>query len=259
MIKAYSLYILFHYHRYVFGLITIIFVVALLLTVTAEREKTLAEISPAESRRRRKREGTYGGMDDDDEEVELGVLEQKKKNYGSHQMDVVTTSKISTDGMTAGGRSTAVEKAGVSKDEVPNGMHAKPKPGRAGDESDGKVGMYQALPSDVTMEKADEPEEIATMGTYLLSIVFMPPSLRILCFTHLLGWMSLLCYSLYFTDFMGQEVYGGDPFAPPGSEARRVYADGVRKGSYAMALYSITCSICSLCTEIFINKFGKRN
>ena len=196
-------------------------------------------------------------MDDDDEEVELGVLEQRKKNYGSRQADVVTASKISTD-VTADGTTAAGEKAGESKDEVPNGVHAKSKPERAADESDGKVGLYQALPSDVTMENTDdEPEEIATMGTYLLSIVFMPPSLRILCFTHLLGWMSLLCYSLYFTDFMGQEVYGGDPFAPAGSEARKVYADGVRKGSYAMALYSITCSICSLCVESLINKFGK--
>nr|XP_054767294.1 membrane-associated transporter protein-like [Lytechinus pictus] len=245
--------------RYVFGLITIIFVVAMIITVTAEREQTLAEINPVESKRRRKREGTYGGMDDDDEEVELGVIEQRKKNYGSQKTDIVQTTDVVSEA--SGAKPGADEQLPVEtgKEDVPNGIHGARSKVIDGDESDGKMGMYQALPETSSTKDSgkDEPEEMATMGTYLLSIVFMPPSLRILCFTHLLGWMSLLCYSLYFTDFMGQEVYGGDPTAPPGSMARQVYADGVRKGSYAMALYSITCSITSLCTEWLIRKIGK--
>lgn len=36
-------------------------------------------------------------------------------------------------------------------------------------------------------------------------------SLRILCITNLFCWMSLVCYSLYFTDFVGEAVFGGDP------------------------------------------------
>jgi len=38
---------------------------------------------------------------------------------------------------------------------------------------------------------------------YLTSIIRMPSSLRWLCVTHCFSWMSLLCYSLYFTDFVG--------------------------------------------------------
>ncbi|XP_072163593.1 membrane-associated transporter protein-like [Diadema setosum] len=255
--------------RYVFGLITIIFVVAVLLTVTAEREKTLSEINPIETKRRRKREGTYGGMDDGDEELELGVIEQKKKkqkNYGSGETEIISNSAPSPagpEGVTTGPE-TGSSHPGAGGDGVPNGINGTKKAAMKGeggdDESDGKMlGMYQSLPGDSTqMESVEEPKETATMGTYLLSIVFMPPSLRILCFTHLMGWMSLLCYSLYFTDFMGQEVYGGNPIAPPGSEARRVYSDGVRLGSYAMALYSITCSICSLFTETLISKLGAK-
>ena len=52
-----------------------------------------------------------------------------------------------------------------------------------------------------------------TLKTYLLSIVHMPASLRILCLTNLFCWSSLVCYSLNFTDFVGQAVYGGDPKA----------------------------------------------
>ena len=52
---------------------------------------------------------------------------------------------------------------------------------------------------------------IATFSSYLWSIVYMPSSLRVLCLTNLFCWMSLVCYSLYFTDFVGEAVFGGDP------------------------------------------------
>ena len=39
----------------------------------------------------------------------------------------------------------------------------------------------------------------------------MPNSLRVLCLTNLFCWMSLVCYSLYFTDFVGEAVFKGDP------------------------------------------------
>lgn len=43
---------------------------------------------------------------------------------------------------------------------------------------------------------------------YLKSILKMPSSLMWLCITHFFCWMALLCYSLYFTDFVGEEVFG---------------------------------------------------
>lgn len=42
----------------------------------------------------------------------------------------------------------------------------------------------------------------------------MPKSLRILCFTNLLSWMGHILYCLYFTDFVGESVFHGDPAAP---------------------------------------------
>jgi len=39
----------------------------------------------------------------------------------------------------------------------------------------------------------------------------MPKSLRILCLTNLFCWSSHVCYSLYFTDFVGEAVFNGDP------------------------------------------------
>ena len=52
---------------------------------------------------------------------------------------------------------------------------------------------------------------ITTLTQYLWSIIYMPNSMRILCLTNLFCWMSLVCYSLYFTDFVGEAVFKGNP------------------------------------------------
>lgn len=61
------------------------------------------------------------------------------------------------------------------------------------------------------MDDGGEASGMATLTEYLWSIVYMPSSLRILCLTNLFCWMSLVCYSLYFTDFVGEAVFKGDP------------------------------------------------
>ncbi|KAI0211771.1 Membrane-associated transporter protein [Lamellibrachia satsuma] len=99
------------------------------------------------------------------------------------------------------------------------------------------------------------PAEVA-LKTYLVSIVRMPRSMAVLCLTNLFSWMSLVSYSLYFTDFVGQTVYGGDPFSPLGSPAHGRYERGVRMGSFAMAFYSISCSIYSLNIEKLVKRFA---
>jgi len=43
---------------------------------------------------------------------------------------------------------------------------------------------------------------------YLRSIIYMPSALRWLCLTNFFCWMALVSYSLYFTDFVGQAVFG---------------------------------------------------
>lgn len=55
------------------------------------------------------------------------------------------------------------------------------------------------------------PPANASLMLYLKSIVFMPYSLRILCLTNLFCWMAHVCYSLYFTDFVGEAVFNGNP------------------------------------------------
>lgn len=86
----------------------------------------------------------------------------------------------------------------------------------------------------------------------------MPRSLFILCLTNLFCWMALICYSLYFTDFVGQAVYGGDPKAPKLSHLHQLYNDGVRLGSFGMALYSLSCAVYAMFVEGLVEKFGAK-
>ncbi len=114
----------------------------------------------------------------------------------------------------------------------------------------------EGMPADYQHEGLPMAAEVS-LKTYLLSIVNMPRSLWILCLTNLFSWMSLVCYSLYFTDFVGQAIYDGDPSAPEGSPAHNRYNEGVRMGSFGMSLYSLSCSIYSLNIERLVKKFGK--
>jgi hypothetical protein len=64
----------------------------------------------------------------------------------------------------------------------------------------------------MAVEEGEEAKQsIATLTEYLWSIIYMPSSLRVLCLTNLFCWMSLVCYSLYFTDYVGEAVFGGNP------------------------------------------------
>lgn len=44
----------------------------------------------------------------------------------------------------------------------------------------------------------------------LRSIYVMPKYMWLLCLTHLFCWMCLATYALYFTDYVGQAVFGGE-------------------------------------------------
>ncbi len=100
-------------------------------------------------------------------------------------------------------------------------------------------------------------EEGVTLKTYLVSIIQMPKALVILCLTNFLGYMALLCYALFFTDFVGQTIYGGNPAAELGTKSRSLYNQGVMVGSLSMALMSFGTCAYALLMEKMIWKFGK--
>ncbi|XP_044727133.1 proton-associated sugar transporter A [Chrysoperla carnea] len=100
-----------------------------------------------------------------------------------------------------------------------------------------------------------QSEEVASLREYLQSIVYMPWSLRMLCLTNLFCWMAHVCYSLYFTDFVGEAVFGGDPKAMEGTVSHELYEQGVRFGCWGMSMYSLSCACYSFVIEKLIKRF----
>lgn len=111
-------------------------------------------------------------------------------------------------------------------------------------------------------QTSSTPTEISTpqtsIFTYLKSIICMPISIQIVCLTNLFCWMSHICYSLYFTDFVGEAVFNGIPTAPEDSTSRQLYEEGVRFGCWGMSLYSLSCACYSLIIEKLIGRFGAK-
>lgn len=128
------------------------------------------------------------------------------------------------------------------------------------------VSVDHEITRDVEAEdsgKDDEDEEEVdrvhvTLLQYLKSVVIMPKSIRILCLTHLFTKMALLSYSLYFTDFVGEVIFVGNPMAPSGSEEHDLYDQGVRFGCFGLAAFALSCTLYSIVIDKLIKILGAR-
>jgi solute carrier family 45, member 1/2/4 len=127
-------------------------------------------------------------------------------------------------------------------------------------------GGYSSLPGDNLAETSftsnnnnSQPkvmeESVPSLAHYLMSIIHMPRSLLTVCITNFFCWSAHVCYSLYFTDFVGESVFGGDPKAPYGSEKYNAYEEGVRFGCFGMSMYSLSCACYSLIIDKLIWRF----
>lgn len=160
--------------RAVFTLITFIFVFCVAATITSFREIPLALLESFSNLDDEKGEGSqsYGALNQNDEETKLTIDEQKKKL------------SLNLGGDNGGYASLPGENVA----ETSFTSNQTPQP--------------QAVPQE---------EGVQSLAYYLKSIIFMPHSLRMVCLTNLFCWMAHVCYSLYFTDFVGEAVFNGDP------------------------------------------------
>jgi Na+/melibiose symporter-like transporter len=90
----------------------------------------------------------------------------------------------------------------------------------------------------------------------LLSIPFV---LKRLALANFCSWTAVMCFNLFFTDFVGQAVYGGDPNAPENSRLQELYDEGVRMGSWGLLFHCVTSAIYAVFVERMVKRFGTRN
>ncbi|XP_072522429.1 proton-associated sugar transporter A isoform X1 [Salminus brasiliensis] len=108
---------------------------------------------------------------------------------------------------------------------------------------------------------SDSTETIDTqmsMKLLCIAIYRMPPSLRSLCTNHFLGWLSFEGMLLFYTDFMGEVVFDGDPKAPHDSEAYQRYNAGVTMGCWGMCIYAFSAAFYSAILEKLEERFSLR-
>ncbi|EDS37053.1 sucrose transport protein [Culex quinquefasciatus] len=110
------------------------------------------------------------------------------------------------------------------------------------------------------LDDSDVEEESSAMSLtdFLKSIFMMPKSIAILCLTNLFCWMSHLSYCLFFTDFVGEEVFKGNPAAHSQSSEYQLYLEGVRYACFGMAIYSLACSCYAFTIEKLIKVLRAR-
>jgi len=80
-------------------------------------------------------------------------------------------------------------------------------------------------------------------STPIRSLSNVPFVLRRLALANFCSWTAIMGFNLFYTDFVGQAVYGGDPGAPEGSDLRNLYDHGVRIGSFGLLLHCINSAI----------------
>ncbi|XP_004520943.1 proton-associated sugar transporter A [Ceratitis capitata] len=206
----------------VFGMVTIIFIICFFITITTFREIPLKLIERDEMLK----------------PLSAAAIKKElcKKNndvYYIKETDALELQKVPVE-----------EKYDAPVESYQNGY----SPSLAiTDKSNGPSQSTTATNNNTMAIEMDECVDTPiTLAKYLKSIFVMPKSMRILALTNLLCWMGHVTYCLYFTDFVGEAVFNGDPTAMPGTESAQLYESGIRFGCWGMSVYALSCSIYSI-------------
>ncbi|XP_005994269.1 proton-associated sugar transporter A [Latimeria chalumnae] len=107
-------------------------------------------------------------------------------------------------------------------------------------------------------ESGESSERALSMKLLCSTICHMPKPLRNLCINHFLGWLSFEGMLLFYTDFMGEVVFQGDPKAPHDSEEYQKYNAGVNIGCWGMCIYAFSGALYSAILEKLEEYFSIR-
>uniref|UniRef100_A0A8C5NXT1 Solute carrier family 45, member 2 n=1 Tax=Jaculus jaculus TaxID=51337 RepID=A0A8C5NXT1_JACJA len=120
----------------------------------------------------------------------------------------------------------------------------------------GYVNQELAMEGEKHQRSAEQTQRTMTMRSLLRALVNMPPHYRCLCVSHLIGWTAFLSNMLFFTDFMGQIVYGGDPYSAHNSTEFLTYERGVEVGCWGLCINSVFSSLYSYVQKALVSYVG---
>uniref|UniRef100_A0A803TIV6 Solute carrier family 45 member 4 n=1 Tax=Anolis carolinensis TaxID=28377 RepID=A0A803TIV6_ANOCA len=103
--------------------------------------------------------------------------------------------------------------------------------------------------------ESEEGETETTVRLLWLSMLKMPKELLRLCVCHLLTWFSIIAEAVFYTDFMGQVIFHGDPKAPSNSTELFAYNAGVQMGCWGLVIYAATAAVCSALLQKYLDNY----
>ncbi|XP_030483172.1 sucrose transport protein SUC3 isoform X2 [Cannabis sativa] len=96
----------------------------------------------------------------------------------------------------------------------------------------------------------------AVLVNLLISLRHLPPAMHSVLIVMALSWLSWFPFFLFDTDWMGREVYHGNP---KGNSAEvKAYDEGVREGAFGLLLNSVILGISSFLIEPMCQRMGAR-
>lgn len=107
----------------------------------------------------------------------------------------------------------------------------------------------QPLTSIHDAEESSHPQE-AFFWEMFGTFKYLPGSVWLILSVTSLTWIGWFPFILFDTDWMGREIYGGDP----NGDLR--YSDGVRMGAFGLMLNSVVLGITSVCMESLCRRWG---
>ncbi|XP_072518186.1 membrane-associated transporter protein [Salminus brasiliensis] len=105
-------------------------------------------------------------------------------------------------------------------------------------------------------QPSKEVRKRMTLKSLLSAMINMPTHYRYLCVSHLLGWTAFLCNMLFFTDFMGQIVYKGNPYAAHNTTAYATYERGVEVGCWGLCINAVSSALYSYVQRLLLPYIG---
>uniref|UniRef100_A0A3B5LXL0 Uncharacterized protein n=1 Tax=Xiphophorus couchianus TaxID=32473 RepID=A0A3B5LXL0_9TELE len=137
----------------------------------------------------------------------------------------------------------------VSDCSSPSALHL------LGSHSNG-YGALSKEPSSTAAPTSVSDQKKMTFRSLMKAIIHMPNHYRCLCISHLLGWAAFLCNMLFFTDFMGQIVYKGNPYAEHNSTAYATYERGVEVGCWGLCINAVSSALYSYVQRFLLPYIG---
>ncbi|KAK2994653.1 hypothetical protein RJ640_007834 [Escallonia rubra] len=130
-----------------------------------------------------------------------------------------------------------------------------------GNKSEGGHGLNSNIKIDSPKVKEDQVESFsdspgAVLVNLLTSLRHLPPGMHAVLIVMALTWLSWFPFFLFDTDWMGREVYHGDPKGD--ASEIRAYDQGVREGAFGLLLNSVVLGISSFLIEPMCQRMGSR-